>query len=95
MKRSQVVVGWPEGVHLRAAAKLVRTSENYRSTVLLKCGGKIANLRSIWSIIALCATVGALIELEATGDDEQEAVKAVEQVFAWRDGTDISPKGKS
>lgn len=94
MKRSQVVVVWPEGVHLRAAAKLVRTSEKFQSTVLLKCGGRIADLRSIWSIIALCATMGAIIELEATGEDEQEAVQAVEQVFAWRDGADVFPKGK-
>ena len=81
MKCSWVVIPWREGLHLRTAVKLVQVAKMFRSTIRLKCGGKIADLRSILSVIALCATMGTKIELEASGDDEQDAAQAIEQVF--------------
>lgn len=81
MKCSWVVIPWREGLHLRTAVKLVQVAKMFRSTIRLKCGGKIADLRSILSVIALCATMGTIIELEASGDDEQAAAQAIEQVF--------------
>ena len=82
MKHSEVVVPWREGLHLRTAAALVRAAQNFRSTILLKSGGKIADLRSILSILALCATMGTTLTVEASGDDEQDATQAIEQAFA-------------
>lgn len=84
MKRTKVVIPWNDGLHLRPAAELVHVARKFRSTIYLRCGSKIADLRSILSIIALCATMGSVIELEATGDDEQQAAQAVEQVFLPR-----------
>src|SRR5271170_6030715 len=85
MKRSKVVISWREGLHLRPAAHLVRLSKRFRSTILLKCSGKVADLRSILSILSLCATMGTALDIEATGDDEQDAARAVEQVFSSHD----------
>jgi phosphotransferase system HPr-like phosphotransfer protein len=34
-----------------------------------------------YCILALCATLGASLEIEVVGDDEQNAVEAVERVF--------------
>lgn len=82
MKKVRVVVPWQEGLHLRPAANLVRTAKNFRSKISLKCGGKMADLRSILSIISLCATMGTAIDVEAMGDDEHDATRAVEQVFS-------------
>ena len=84
MKRVRVVVGWREGLHLRCASKLMRVAQGFRSTILLRCRGKVADLRSIMGVITLCATMGTAIDIEATGDDEQDAVQAVEQVFSSR-----------
>jgi len=67
---------------------LVRVARGFRSTIHLKCGEKIADLRSIMSIIALCATMGTGLDIEVTGDDEQDATQAIEQVFsAHADGS--------
>ncbi|HEY0945673.1 MAG TPA: HPr family phosphocarrier protein [Opitutaceae bacterium] len=85
MKRSRVIVPWPEGLHLRPAAKLVRVVQGFRSRVVLKCGDRIADVRSIVNLIALCATLGMSLDLEVVGEDEQDAVAAVEQVFAGAD----------
>ena len=81
MKNSKVVVPWREGLHLRHAAKLVQVARFFRSTISLKHGPKIADLRSIVSIISLCATMGTTLDVEVRGDDEAEATRAVEQAF--------------
>ncbi len=81
MKHSQITVPWTEGLHLRRAAQLVKVARMFRSSLHLKCGGKIADLRSIVSILALCATMGTALDLEAVGDDELEAAQTVEQLF--------------
>lgn len=95
MKRSRVIVPWPEGLHLRPAAKLVRVAQKFRSTVFLKCGDRIADVRSIVNLLALCATLGVSLDLEVVGDDEQDAVVAVEQVFTAADAGADSPGGAS
>ncbi len=82
MKNSKVIVPWREGLHLRHAARLVRLTKFFRSTISLKCGAQIADLRSIVSIISLCATMGTCLDVEVRGDDEADAARAVEQVFA-------------
>ena len=90
MKHSIVVVPWREGLHLRPAAKLVRLGKRFHSTVFLKCRGKVADLRSILSIISLCATMGTTLDIETIGDDEHDAARAVEQVFSSHDTGDAS-----
>jgi phosphotransferase system HPr (HPr) family protein len=82
MKRFTVVVPWPGGLHLRPAMTLIQVAKRFRSTVQLRCGERIADLRSILSIIALCATMGTGLDVEAVGDDEQDAAQAIEQVFS-------------
>ena len=88
MKRSTVVVPWREGLHLRPAAKLVRLSKRFHSTVLLKCRGKVADMHSILSIVSLCATMGTALDIETNGDDEHDAARAIEQVFSAHDAGD-------
>ncbi len=89
MKHSEVVVPWREGLHLRKAAVLVRAAQKFRSTILLRSGAQIADLRSILSILALCATMGTTLTLEASGEDEQDAAQALEQAFAIPHGEEV------
>jgi phosphocarrier protein HPr len=81
MQHAKVTVPWREGLHLRYAVKLVKMARGFRSTILLKCDGEIADLRSIISILALCATMGTVIDVEVAGEDEQDAAQSVEQIF--------------
>ncbi len=82
MQHARVTVQWREGLHLRYAVKLVKVAQRFQSTIVLRCGGKIADLRSILSVIALCATMGTVLDVEVAGDDEQAAARSVEQVFS-------------
>lgn len=87
MKTSQVLVHWNEGIHLRAAVSLVRRSQSFKSDIIIKLGGKAADAKSILSILILCAAMGSMLEVEASGPDEKEAVLAIENVFAADDLT--------
>jgi phosphocarrier protein len=82
MKQIRVVVPWEGGLHLRPAARLVRAARGFRSSVTLKCGDRIADLRSILGILALCAALGTAVDIQADGEDEQDAVAAVERFFS-------------
>ncbi len=82
MKRSTVVVPWPEGLKFRSAARIIRAAREYRSAVVLRCGDRIADVRSILGLVMLCGVMGMPIQIEASGGDEERAVEAIERVFA-------------
>jgi phosphotransferase system HPr (HPr) family protein len=90
MKHSKVIVPWREGLHLRRAVSLMLVARYFRSSIFLRCGTKIADLRSIIGIISLCATMGTVLDVEVRGDDETEATRAMQRAFASHDAT-ISP----
>ena len=86
MKCSRVFVPWKSGLHLRPAAQLVRLAQSFRSTIFLKCGDKLADARSIVSILLLAAAMGAVVEVEAIGEDEATASTAIAQIFSADEG---------
>jgi len=85
MKHSTLVVSWTDGLKFRPAARIIRTAQQFHSSVALRCGERIADVRSILGIVALCATLGASITIEASGEDEDRAVEAIAKVFASGD----------
>jgi phosphocarrier protein len=86
VERTKVAVQWAEGIHLRRAARLVRVGRRYRANVVFKFNDRIADVRSIVSIVTLCATMGSILDVEISGEDEKDAARAIKQVFA--DGSD-------
>ena len=90
MKHLQVLVPWKSGLHLRPATRLVRIAQTFRSTIHLKCGGKIANARSIVSVLLLAASMGSAINIETMGEDEANAAQAIERVFSSDDDSGVS-----
>ena len=86
MKKANVTVPWPEGLHLLPAARLARLTRTFRSRIRLSLGLRVADASSVLSILILCAGLNAVLVIEATGDDEREAVRAVEAYFDSTDG---------
>ncbi len=81
MKATRITIRWERGLHLRAAAQLVRLARQFHSRILLRVGSQVADARSIMSVMILCASLGSPLDIEASGDDEHEAIKAVEAYF--------------
>lgn len=69
-------------MHLRRAGNLVKLATQFRSSILCRLGERVADARSVLSILILCAGLGATLEIEASGPDEREAIQAVDAFFA-------------
>ena len=81
MKEKSITVRWKEGLHARPAARLVQRAKTFKATIELKYRGNVANARSIISILLLCATLGSTINIEISGEDEEQAMEAIEAAF--------------
>jgi phosphocarrier protein HPr len=69
------------GLHARPAAMLVQKASKFKSEIRLKKDDIEANAKSILSVMMLAAEVGSLVTIKAEGEDEQEAVDALTQLF--------------
>jgi phosphocarrier protein HPr len=68
------------GLHARAAALLVQTVNKFTAQVSFSKDGQVVDGRSIMGVLMLAATQGSKIQVEATGDDAERAVRAVEKL---------------
>ena len=69
------------GIHARPAAMLVQSTKNFSSDIFFEKGKDRINAKSIMGIITLGAAYGTEIKIIANGEDEQEAVTALTQLF--------------
>ena len=92
MKKTKVRVPWAEGLHTRPATKLVHLAREHRSAIQIRVQDRIADARSILSILLLCATFGTLLDIEVFGDDEDAATSAIERLFGQDGDSDDAPR---
>lgn len=83
MLKSSVKIVNQLGLHARAAAQLVRLASNFKSKIKLKRteNAIIADAKSILSILSLAASKGTILEVEIEGEDENEALLAINEIF--------------
>lgn len=70
------------GLHLRAAAALVKVAEGFKSEVTLYRDGISANGKSIIALVTLAAAKGTSLRIVAEGPDAEKAVSALEALVA-------------
>lgn len=69
------------GLHARAAAKLVHIAARFKSDIKIQKGDEEVDGKSILGILLLAAGKGATITINADGEDEREALDAIEQLI--------------
>ena len=69
------------GLHARAAAKLVHTAARFKSDIKVRKGDEEVDGKSILGILLLAAGRGAVVTVRADGEDERDAVDAVQQLI--------------
>jgi phosphocarrier protein len=74
------------GVHARAAAKLVQTASKFVSHIVITRNGRTANAKSIMGVMMLAASQNSWVEIQINGDDEVNALQAIEELIANRFG---------
>jgi len=65
------------GLHARASAKLTQLASQYPCEVWLTRNGRRVNAKSIMGVMMLAAAKGTTINVETSGEQEQEALTAL------------------
>jgi phosphocarrier protein len=65
------------GLHARASAKLTKLAGSFPCEVWIARGERRVNAKSIMGVMMLAAGLGATVELETDGPQEQEAMNAI------------------
>ena len=65
------------GLHARASAKLTQTASKYPCEVWMSRNGRRVNAKSIMGVMMLAAAKGSTINIETSGEQEQEAMDAL------------------
>lgn len=81
MIEKDVVVRNRAGIHARPAALIVQTAARYASQIEFSTEHETINAKSIMGIITLGAGYNSTIKIKADGDDEEEAVATISQLF--------------
>lgn len=72
------------GLHARAAAKLVHIAARFKSDLKIRKGDEEVDAKSILGILLLAAGRGAVVTVKADGEDESEALEAIQKLIEAR-----------
>ncbi|MBM7544944.1 phosphocarrier protein HPr [Periweissella beninensis] len=69
------------GIHARPATLLVQAASKFSSDITLSYEGKDVNLKSIMGVMSLGVGQGADVTISASGEDEADAITAIEDTM--------------
>ena len=72
------------GLHARPAAVFVQTAAKFKSSIKIRNltnGKDFVDAKSILGILTLGVSKDHLVEVQLTGEDEQEAAKTLKDIF--------------
>ncbi|MCC6216879.1 MAG: HPr family phosphocarrier protein [Polyangiaceae bacterium] len=74
------------GLHARAATKLVQLASRFPCDIVVRRDGQAANAKSVMGVLLLCGSKGTVLEIEANGDEAEEAIASLGELMAARFG---------
>ena len=74
------------GLHARASAKLTKLAGGFKSEIFLSRNSRRVNAKSIMGVMMLAAGLGSEIGIEIDGEDEEQALKALQALIDDRFG---------
>jgi phosphocarrier protein HPr len=82
MPRAEIEIINKLGLHARASAKLTQVASGYACELWLERNGRRVNAKSIMGVMMLAAGKGALIVIDAEGEDADQALAALKKLIA-------------
>jgi phosphocarrier protein len=77
MVKKIVKVMNPTGFQVKPAGRLCKAALKYKSRITYECRGRIANAKSVLSVLGTGVKCGEEIEFICEGEDEQQALEAM------------------
>ena len=81
MKEVSVLVVDPVGLHARPATVAVNAASKFKSDVKITFNGKSVNMKSIMGVMSLGIPTQSEITISCDGEDEDEAIKQIEEIL--------------
>lgn len=81
MSERQIEIRNKLGLHARAAAKLVHTAARFKCDIKIRKGEEEVDGKSILGILLLAAGRGSVITVRVNGEDETEALDAIQELI--------------
>jgi len=78
----ELVVQNKLGIHARPAAMIVRITNKFKAEVFVEKDEEQVNGKSIMGLMMLAAGKGAKVKFLVTGEDAQQMINELEQLFA-------------
>ncbi len=76
------------GLHARPSAQLTQTASRFQSEIHIARNGRRVNAKSIMGVMMLAAGQGAIVTVDAQGEDAEEALTAIGELIAGKFGED-------
>jgi phosphotransferase system HPr (HPr) family protein len=80
MQAKELTINSEDGLRASKAAMFVQVAGRFNSRILVEKGNKKINAKSIMGVLSLGVKQGEKIYIFANGDDEEEAVAAIEKL---------------
>jgi phosphocarrier protein len=77
MIKTNISISNKLGLHARASAKLTKLAGGFQCEVFMTRNARRVNAKSIMGVMMLAAGMGAEVEIETSGPDEQAAMDAL------------------
>ena len=81
MKSFSYVINDELGLHARPAGMLAKEAKKFSSKITITKEGKTVSATQLMMIMSLGVKKGAEVTVEADGEDETEAIAAIENFF--------------
>lgn len=70
-----------QGLHARAASRLVHLASSFPCEVVLSKQGQEVNAKSVMGVLLLCGAQGTTLQVEAVGERAEEAVARIGELI--------------
>ncbi len=81
VKEAIIAINESNGLHARPAAELAAMAKKFKSSITLTAGSKVANAKSVISLLTLGVKQGSEINLKIEGEDSDVALQEVTSFF--------------
>lgn len=81
MQEKELLIINKLGLHARAAAKLIGVTSRFSSDITLGKDGREVDGKSIMSVMMLAASKGTTLTVKTQGNDEADALDAIESLI--------------
>ncbi len=78
---TEVEVKNPDGLHMRPAMQFVDVASQFTSNIEVSNSEYTVDGKSIMQVTMLAATCGTKLRIKASGEDAEEAITALQEVF--------------